>query len=49
MSSYGIAHGPAHELQGLDLKPVRLGSPYGLAHVLAQGLPQEAPLEGPYG
>ena len=49
MSSYGMAHGPAHELQGLDLKPVRLGSPYGLAHVLAQGLLRRGLFEGPYG
>ena len=49
MSWYGLAHGPAHELQGLDLKPVRLGRPHGLAHRLAQGLPQEGPLEGLYG
>ena len=44
-----MAHGPSHELQGLDLKPVRLESPYGLAHVLAQGLLRRAHLEGPYG
>ena len=46
---YGMAHGPSHELQYHDLKPVRLDSPYGLAHVLAQGLLRRGLFEGPYG